>query len=409
MKKFLSSSVFKRWIFYFTLALAVIFAYRILPEFSLVLSRMSEFLGVLSPFFMGFILAYILNIPRRRIEKLIQKGYLRWIDWVRLHHPKILKNTNRKFRTRALSIIITMILFFFVIFILLSIILPNIYRSLNTFVQTFPSYFSRGLNSLMNFISHEDFIFKDAIDSFLSSFSILSLFETIQLNDIIASIENISNSIKVVANVSSYVLNLIIAVISSIYLMLEAESIKKYLMRILRVIIKKNVLDVALKYLSAIDINFNKYLYCQIIDAVIIGTLAVLSLSFISPEYSFMLGIMIGIMNIIPYFGAIISGLVSVLIILFTGGPTKALITLVIVLVMQQLDGNILMPWVLGGSLKISPLFVIVSITIGGAYFGVVGLIIAIPVAVVIKSIADDLLRHFENRKTQNLEFNQEE
>ena len=107
---------------------------------------------------------------------------------------------------------------------------------------------------------------------------------------------------------------------------------------------------------------------------------------------------MIGLFNIIPYFGAIVAVALSILITLITGGFSQAIVMAIVVIVLQQIDSNIINPKIIGNSLEISPLLVIFSVTVGGAYFGVLGMFLAVPVAAVLKIVVDDWLE-MKNKK----------
>ena len=112
-----------------------------------------------------------------------------------------------------------------------------------------------------------------------------------------------------------------------------------------------------------------------------------------------MLGFLIGLFNVIPYLGAIVAVLISSIITIFTGGVTQALIMLVAVIVLQQIDANIINPKILGTSLEISPILIIFSVTILGAYFGVLGMFLAVPIIAVLKVIIEDFIEYREQIK----------
>ena len=112
----------------------------------------------------------------------------------------------------------------------------------------------------------------------------------------------------------------------------------------------------------------------------------------IGVKYAVLLGFTIGLFNMIPYFGAIIAVAISALITLITGGVSQTIVMLIVVVILQQIDANIINPKIIGDSLKISPLIVIISVTIGGAYFGVIGMFLAVPIAAVFKILVNDYI-----------------
>ena len=127
-------------------------------------------------------------------------------------------------------------------------------------------------------------------------------------------------------------------------------------------------------------------------------------------KYAVMLGLFIGLFNLIPYFGAIIAVAISVILTILTGGLSKAIEMAIVVIILQQIDANFINPKIVGESLEISPLLVIFSVTIGGAYFGILGMFLAVPVAAVIKVLITDLVDYkYKKREELNKLTNQSE
>ena len=122
-------------------------------------------------------------------------------------------------------------------------------------------------------------------------------------------------------------------------------------------------------------------------------------MSVIGVKYAVLLGFLIGLFNIIPYFGAIIAVGISILITVITGGLSQAIIMAIVVIILQQIDSNIINPKIIGNSLEISPLIVIFAVTIGGAYFGVLGMFLAVPVAAVLKIVINDWVNYKNGNK----------
>ena len=116
-------------------------------------------------------------------------------------------------------------------------------------------------------------------------------------------------------------------------------------------------------------------------------------------KYAPLLGFFIGLFNMIPYVGAIIATAISAIVTLITGGLSQAIWMLIVVIILQQIDANIINPRIVGKSLKISPLLVLFAVTFGGAYFGILGMFLAVPVIAVIKILIDDFIRYKEIKK----------
>ena len=109
-------------------------------------------------------------------------------------------------------------------------------------------------------------------------------------------------------------------------------------------------------------------------------------------KYAVLLGLMIGVFNIIPYFGAIVASGIAIVITIFTGGFGQALIMAIVVIVLQQIDANVINPKIVGSSLKLSPILIIFAVTIGGAYFGILGMFLSVPIVAIIKILVLDYI-----------------
>ena len=111
-------------------------------------------------------------------------------------------------------------------------------------------------------------------------------------------------------------------------------------------------------------------------------------------KYAILLGVLIGVFNLIPYFGAIVAVIIVALITVLTGGWRQALIMTLIIIIVQQIDANIINPRITGSKLHVSPLLIIFAVTVGGAYFGVIGMFLAVPTAVLIKLMLEDYINN---------------
>lgn len=132
------------------------------------------------------------------------------------------------------------------------------------------------------------------------------------------------------------------------------------------------------------------------IDALIVGIVVSIAMLILNVKYAVLLGFLIGLFNLIPFFGAIIAVGIAILVTLLTDGIGKAIVMAIVVIILQQIDANIINPKIVGNSLEISQLLVIFAVTIGGAYFGVLGMFLAVPVMTVIKMVIEDSMEEKE-------------
>ena len=144
-------------------------------------------------------------------------------------------------------------------------------------------------------------------------------------------------------------------------------------------------------------------LICRIIyDTIVVGILTSIAMSIMGVKYAPLLGFMIGLFNMIPYIGAIIAVIIAGIITFFTGGIEQTIWMLIVVIILQQVDANIINPKIVGNSLKINPLLVIFAVTVGGAYFGMLGIFLSVPISAIINVSLDEYI-DYRSRKIKAL------
>lgn len=371
MKSPLSNKQFKIMLSYFLLAIMVIVAYKFIMEINIFLNSIKWLLNVVSPFIMGFLLAYVLNIPCSSIQRLLIKSKYDLI---------------RKGR-KIISILVAYLMLFIFIFLFFKLIVPSIYRNISLFITDFNNYYK----------SAQDFI------DYINSLDILSTDVSIDKILIVLrefTFQKFPSSLNALFSFSTGLLNGFLTLISSLYILLEKDNFKKYLNRVMKVFLPSGGYTIILKYAQRLNINFKQYIYTQTIDGCILGGIATIELFLLKSPYALALGIMLGIVNYIPYFGSIFGSILTVMLVAFTQGLTTAAVTGVILLITQQIDANIIQPRLMSGSFSLSPLLVIISITIGGAISGILGMVVAIPIVSVVKEILEELITYYEKRKS---------
>ena len=190
--------------------------------------------------------------------------------------------------------------------------------------------------------------------------------------------------------------------IVSVYLLAERKRILNFLKRLSSALFNKDTYQLVGRYFNKSNEVFFKFVAGQVFDAIVVGILTSVAMSILGVKYAVLLGFMIGLFNLIPYFGAIIAVIVAIIITLFTGGLGQAVLMAIIVIILQQIDANIINPKIIGNSLSISPLLVIFAVTVGGAYFGVLGMFLAVPIFTVIKLLIEEYI-DYQNEHKQAL------
>jgi predicted PurR-regulated permease PerM len=349
----------------------IVFVYKMVTNFGTFLNGLKSLAATFSPFFYGFLLAYVLDIPCSKIQQL-------------LCHTK---NPTLKKYKKGISILSVYFLLLILIVFVLYLIVPSVYESLMLFFKNFDRYYQRA-EEILEEIYH--------VLPFNTEQNLASMLPAVQ--DF--SIDRLFSSVNALVGVSASIFKVFLVLISSVYSIIEKDRFKAFLNRILKAFIAEKAYKRLIRYANNLNMNFKQYIYTQTLDGCILGTLAGIELAMLKSQFALVLGIMLGIVNYIPYFGSIAGTMVTVLIVMFSQSIPVGLLALLILLITQQIDGNIIQPKLMSSSFSISPLLVIISVTAGGAAAGVLGMLAAIPITVTLLNIFEDILTHYELKRT---------
>lgn len=364
-----------KWLYWFTFAVAVIIIYKVVDNIEQVAGGIKQLLGVLTPFAVGILISYILYVPCSRVEITFKK-------------VKKVKLINKK--ARPLSILTVYIIVLILLVILINFIVPPIIQSVIDLANNFTNYYNLAINKINELPQ----------DSFWKTEIITKVMKEIQSIDIkqIINIEKLTGYAQGAINFASRIFDIFVAVVVSIYILNSRSNILNFLRKFAGATFSKKTYKNLNKYFHRTNQIFFHFLSSQLVDAIIVGIITSVAMSILGVKYSVLLGFMIGLFNLIPYIGAIIAVIIATLITLLTGGLSQAIWMLVIVTILQQIDANIINPKIVGNSLEISPILVILSVTIGGAYFGIIGMFLAVPVIAVVKVIIEDFIKYKEQK-----------
>ena len=359
-----------KWMYWFLLAISVILVYKVLDNFTAIGEVIGNFFSIIAPFLSGLLLAYLLYIPASRIEKAFSRS-------------KVFKK-----RARGISVLLTYILAILVIILVINVILPIITDSILELVGNFQGYWNASINRL-NDLPEDSILKSEVVTNVIGNFG--EVIQGINLMEFINP-EKITTYVKSVLGLASGIFDVFVTIVVSVYMLLQRSTIGKFFERLAIAMFDPKTCDKIEEYVDSTNKIFFKFISSQLIDAILVGILVTIAMSIIGVKYSVLLGFMIGLFNIIPYFGAIVAVVISVIITIITGGLSQAAIMAVVVIILQQIDSNIINPKIIGNSLEISPLLVIFAVTVGGAYFGVLGMFLAVPVAAVLKIVVNDYI-----------------
>ena len=353
----------KRWFYWLSIGIILILVYKFLDNFSGIGKWLLNLLSVLLPFLIGIIIAYILYVPCKNIEKFLSK---------KIKH------------SRGASIAIVYTLAITAIALIIKFIVPIIAESIADLINNIQSYYnSIAANELNSDISPwlQTNILKPIVD-YIQNINFEEMFRPERIKTYVSSAFGAVKSI----------VNIFISFICSVYIIAQRESIVNFINKLAKATMTEKGYKKFVRYFTSGNQIFFKFISSQVIDALIVAVISTIAMAIMGVKYSLLLGVFIGVSNLIPYFGAIVGVAISIIITLLTGGWKQALIMAIVVIVLQQIDANIINPRITSSKLKISPLLVIFAVTIGGAYFGVMGMFIAVPIVALIKLIIDDFI-----------------
>ncbi len=358
----------KKRISWLLIALIVVIVYKMLDNFSNIQEWFGSFFRIMKPFLLGLLISYILFMPCKKIESILLKSKFKFI--------------NKK--ARGLSVIATYIIFVLIIIVIINCIFPVLKESIVELVGNIPGYYEILVNKYKEL--PEDSVLKsDIIKDKMAELSNIDMKQLLSINN-----EKIIEYVKNIIDVFSGIFDIFVSIIVSVYILLQRTTIMKFLRRFARALFKKNTYEAVNKYFTKANEVFFTFISSQLLDAVIVGILTTVAMLIIKVKYAPLIGFTIGLFNMIPYIGAIVAVAIGILITFITGGLGKALAMAIVVIILQQIDANIINPKIIGVSLEVSPLLVIFSVTVGGAYFGILGMFLGVPIAVVIKTVLTD-------------------
>ncbi|MGL6107800.1 AI-2E family transporter [Romboutsia sp.] len=310
--------------------------------------------GILTPFFIGFIIAYILNQPMNFLEK--------------------------KFKVkRGISVAIIYIVLVIILISIWLFLVPNIKSSIYELTSYIPKSIEQ-IEGLVNSLSSQFNINIDnpnaklQINEFITKVLVpLSTTTVSVIGDVI---------INLMGTIVSYTVNIFLGIVISIYLLLSKEQALESINIISRKLLGKYYKHIK-EIVNVLDKNIGVYIVAKAIDSTIYGVLCIVILSIIGSKYALLLGIVAGITNMIPFFGPIIGTIVVVVINLFFSFD-KAILVLIVMIVVQQLESAVLEPYFVGKQVGVPPIFTILVVTLAGKYTGFMGILLSVPITGVI-------------------------
>ena len=330
-------------------------------------SFLAYLINIFMPFIIGIFIAFILNVLLNFVEnklfkKLNKKNYK---TWSKLKRP--------------VSVIITFIIIITIMVFILGLLIPQLQNTVILFTKNFDTYKEQTIEILNNFG-----INSESINNYSTSINNLK-------NEITSYINNNRNEImQITIGVASSFLgsitSIIIGIVFAIYILLKKEDLSRQFKKILKAYLPEKYERRIEEIANLSNITFGNFISGQCLEALIIGLLCFIGMLILQIPYASTISVLVGFTALIPIFGAFIGTFIGAFLI-FMVEPFKALIFIIFIIILQQLEGNIIYPKVVGKSVGLPSIWVMVAVTIGASIYGVLGMILSVPLCSILYSI----------------------
>lgn len=344
-----------------------------LQNINVVIDAIVYIIKLFSPFILGLCLAFILNVFMKKIE---QKWFGRF------------KNTKKWSKIkRPIAIILTLFIVFGLVVLLLFLVIPELKNTIEIFINNIPIYEAKSLE-LANKLNLSASTIEDINTSWKNLWSNVTGYFTNNSKDIIEVTLGLTSSIF------ASITNAILSIVFAIYMLANKENLISQTKKVLTAFVPKNKIGKILEVGTISNRVFSNFITGQVIEALIIGVLCFIGMLIIGLPYALTISVLVGFTSLIPVFGAFIGTAIGAVLI-FVVSPIDALIFIIFIIVLQQFEGNLIYPKVVGTSVGLPAIWVLLAIIIGGSIYGVIGMLIGVPLC----SIVYTLLSKFVNER----------
>ncbi|MBS5938331.1 AI-2E family transporter [Clostridium sp.] len=357
--------------------------YFILLNIKNIFAMFDGVLSILNPFLLAFCMAFVLNLPMKFFENKI-------FNFLDKNKSDFVKNLKR-----PLSILSTFITVIGLIVALGLFVIPELINSLATLMDAVPGYIKSFETLINQYVSSTELlqnIYNALMTTWQDLLRIVTTFLTTSLTGILST----------TVTITSGVINFILSVILTIYMLSSKEKLVLNFKKLLFAFSKKEIANKIIDISKLSNYTFSKFITGQCIEAVILGVLCFIGMTILSMPYALLISVLIGVTALIPIFGAFIGAIPAVFLILIID-PIKAIWFIVFLLCLQQFEGNIIYPKVVGNSVGLSAIWVMLAMIVGGSTLGLVGMLIGIPTFSVIYQLIKEVTYKKLNEKKVKL------
>jgi len=351
-----------------------------------ILSFFGKILDILTPIILGASIAYLINPLVNVTDKYI------FSLGKRCHLPAKVAG----FIAMAVSITLWLGLLIAGISLLFSMIVPELYSSIlklagdfRNYVSVITDFINRHLENNPELLGYVEEVLNTITNSVYNWVN----------NELIIQVQNIMSKLTVgISWVVTLVTNVVVSLIVSVYLLVSKKRFVGQLKKLLYVFLKPDTANATLSIFRQVNKIFGGFISGKLIDSLIIGILCFIGVSILKMPYPLLISVIVGLTNVIPFFGPYIGAIPSAFLVLIID-PGKCLIFVIFIFLLQQLDGNVIGPAILGDSTGVSPFWIIVSILVGGGLFGFIGMLLGVPTFAVIYYLVKTFSEYHLNKK----------
>ncbi len=374
------------------ICVAILFS-KLLEHWQVFSNGVNKIASAAAPIMVGAILAFLLNPILIFFDRCFHT----------LFQDKLIKDKAKLFKvSRGLSVVCTMVIFLGLLTGLFSLVIPQLIESVSVMISNMETYY----NNVMKFV---DNIYNNFQSLSISEDVITNVIDTIYArtqdwlyNDVLPNMD------KIVLNIGSgvivglrFIYNFVVGIIAAIYIMIYKEYLASRGKKVIYALFKVKTANTFLDGLSEAHRIFSQFINGKIIDSIIIGLLAFVLTTIFGVPYAILISTIIGITNVVPFFGPII-GAIPCLFIVLIAEPMMFVVLLIIVIVLQQFDGNILGPKILGDMTGLSSFWVLAAVVVGGGLFGFYGMLLGVPVFACVYTYINHMSKEKLKKKSLN-------
>ena len=365
-----------------TITFSLLFAYALFN-----LPRIADFLifvvSLFLPIIYGFVIAFIINLFMKPLENL-------WDKLLKKHKPKFIIK-------RSVCMIFSMLLVATIIFAVIFLVLPSIIQATDAFLRVLPDYFGTLAEKFRQFRNH---LISSGIDFSVNESSDIAP----QLSQAIShlGVNFFNTTVEFTASLFSGMVNFIIAFVFAVYMLAQKESLCLCSKKVLYALCSKKVSDKIVSVCNLINRTFEKFATGQFIEALILGFMCLAGMSVFGFPYAVVVSVLVAATALIPIVGAWVGVIIGAFLI-FTQNAIQALWFSLFFLVLQQIEGNLIYPKVVGKSIGLPGILVLTAVTVGGNLGGVIGMLIGVPAVSVIYVISKEQIEKRLAKKRINL------